>query len=109
MKKNGFVRLTAILLACILLAGCGTTAPNKEADTALAEKNTAQAAQGDSAIKTDKNVRYHIEEHSYPTYLLDLDTELTEPFPLCFMDGVDDLPYVALAYVLADKKQAGLR
>ena len=96
MKKSVFIRLTAILLVGILLAGCGTTAQNKEADPAASENSSAPAAQPALDSKTEKSVRHNIEERSYPTYLRDLDTELTEPFPLCFIDGVNDLPYVEL-------------
>ena len=96
MKIKAFFRLTALLLACILLAGCGTPTPQKEAETTAAEKSAAPAARVLSAPQTGKGVRYKIEERSYPTYLGNLDTELTEPFPLCFVDGVDDLPYVEL-------------
>ena len=96
MKKSVFIRLTAILLVGILLAGCGTTSQNNEADPAASENSSAPAAQPALDSKTEKSVRHNIEERSYPTYLRDLDTELTEPFPLCFIDGVNDLPYVEL-------------
>ena len=39
---------------------------------------------------------YEITERAYPFYDGSVEEELNEPFPLYFMNGVDDLPYVEL-------------
>ena len=39
---------------------------------------------------------HNIVERSYTFYDGSIDDPLNKPFPLYFMDGVDDLPYVAL-------------
>ena len=59
MKKSVFIRLTAILLVGILLAGCGTTAKNNEADPAASENSSAPAAQPALDSKTEKSVRHN--------------------------------------------------
>ena len=39
---------------------------------------------------------YEITERAYKFYDGDVESVLTDPFPLYFMNGVDDLPYVEL-------------
>ncbi|MBQ3380640.1 MAG: hypothetical protein IJG58_02620, partial [Oscillospiraceae bacterium] len=36
------------------------------------------------------------EKREYVTYLANTEDKLTDPFPLYFLDGVDDLPYVEI-------------
>ena len=40
---------------------------------------------------------HQIEAREYPVYFDSMDLYLTDPFPLYFVDGADDLPYVELA------------
>ena len=46
--------------------------------------------------QNDEPESYEITERAYTFYDGDTETVLTEPFPLYFMNGVDDLPYVEL-------------
>ena len=94
MKKSSFIRLTALLLACVLLSGCGAPGQHSSSvDAASAEETAAQpagdAAQGGTQLR-------ELRQREFPCYISSLDIELTEPFPLYFADGVDDLPYVEL-------------
>ncbi|MBR0159864.1 MAG: S41 family peptidase [Oscillospiraceae bacterium] len=94
MKKSRMIRFTAILLVCILLSGCGAAGQQAAAGTdAPAPEQTAAAAASD---ESGEEVGHTIVERSFPAYIGDLDTELTEPYPLYFVDGAEDLPYVEL-------------
>ncbi len=69
MKKK-MMRLISIVMVCAMLTVCGLPVPAMAAGT---EQHT-------------------IEQKSYPTYFGDPEAELTQPFPLYFLDGVNDLP-----------------
>ena len=65
-------KILAVLLALLTFAG-------------------AVCAQGTATPQT-----YTITERTYPFYDGDINDILNEHFPLYFMNGVDDLPYVEL-------------
>ena len=98
MKKNSLLRLLAAILACILLAGCGVTGQNTTAEAASTEKAAAEDQTTQESVSADQGGKqlHEIREQGYPFYIGSLDTKLTEPYSLYFMDGVDDLPYVEL-------------
>ncbi len=94
MKKSSFIRLTTLLLACVLLVGCGAPGqPSPAPEAASAEKAEPRTAE---AAAPDKAQSHQLRQREFPCYIASLDTELTEPFPLYFTDGADDLPYVEL-------------
>ena len=87
-----------MLLACILLAGCGASGQGAEATADGAEAAPAQPQTAEETVSAEQDGQQlrQIREQSFPCYIDDLDTELKEPYPLYFVDGVDDLPYVEL-------------
>ena len=76
MKNKISLRATAILLACLILTGVG-----------LPAFRCTVCAEG---------AAYAIEEHSYPVYIGRTDAKLTQLYPLYFINGVNDLPFVEL-------------
>ena len=74
MKHPASIRLLSLLLACAMLALCGGVSPK------------AWAEEG----------RHTVEKELYPTYFGTLENRLSEEFPLYFLDGVTDLPYVEI-------------
>ena len=98
MKKHSLLRFLAAILACILLAGCGVTGQNTTAEAASTEKAAAEDQTTQESVSADQDGKklHEIREQGYPFYIGSLDTKLTEPYSLYFMDGVDDLPYVEL-------------
>lgn len=51
---------------------------------------------GSVCAQNDGQASYEITERTYTFYDGAIDNKLTEPFPLFFLNGVDDLPYVEL-------------
>ena len=90
MKTGRTSRILAMLLLAAFLAGCG--APAQSAQAAEPEKAENSAV---SAFAPDRE-EHRIEEKLFTTYVGSADETLTEPFPLYFADGIDDLPYVEL-------------
>ena len=99
MNKNSrknLVRMLAFLLACVLLTGCGAAGSGVDA-AVPSPAAEAPAAGGKEAIPPEEANRvYAIEEKQVPAYICSLDEQLTEPYPLYFVNGVEDLPYVEL-------------
>ena len=80
-------RILAMLLALILLVGCGMAEPAVETETAAGTEAPAEP----EAAAVQK-----IEMKTFPFYLFSPDLTWPEEFPLYFADGVYDLPYVDL-------------
>ena len=77
MKTHQKTRWHSMLLAFVLVVACAVP---------------AQVAQAESAPAT-----HSIVERTYPVYIgSTADDTLNQEFPLSFIDGVDDLPYVNL-------------
>lgn len=77
MKNHPKTRWLSMLLAFVLVVACAVP---------------AQVAQAESAPAT-----HSIVERTYPVYIgSTADDTLNQEFPLSFIDGVDDLPYVNL-------------
>ncbi|MBO5640114.1 MAG: S41 family peptidase [Oscillospiraceae bacterium] len=77
MKPHQKTRWHSMLLAFVLVVACAVP---------------AQVAQAESAPAT-----HSIVERTYPVYIgSTADDTLNQEFPLSFIDGVDDLPYVNL-------------
>ena len=77
MKTHQKTRWLSMLLAFVLVVACAVP---------------AQVAQAESAPAT-----HSIVERTYPVYIgSTADDTLNQEFPLSFIDGVDDLPYVNL-------------
>ena len=98
MRKHCLLRLTAMLLACILLIGCSAPGQQAAAAETASSGNAAEAPAASaaaSAAQTGKQLP-QMHRQDYPCYIGSLDYSLTEPFPLYFADGADDLPYVEL-------------
>ena len=99
--RNHPVRILALLLACLMLAGCGSAASGSENAAAAPTQtpppwSTPAANAAETAAAEEEAAVYDIEEKQVPTYICSLDNQLTEPYPLYFVSGVDDLPYVEL-------------
>lgn len=100
--------MLSMLLACVMLAGCGAAGSVQTPAETPAPAATAHMM---PPSKPADNTAHEITEKRYTTYLNDADTTLTEPFPLFFMDGVADLPFVDLRnwaemmYFLAHEEQ----
>ena len=93
--RNHLTRILAVLLACVLLTGCGS-AGTRAADAVTPAEEAPAAGTGADAAAQEADPVFTIEEKSVPTYICSLDDQLTEPFPLYFVNGADDLPYVEL-------------
>ena len=86
----------AFLLSCVLLTGCGAAGSGVDA-AVPSPAAEAPAAGGKEAIPPEEaNQVYAIVEKQVPAYICSLDEQLTEPYPLYFVNGVEDLPYVEL-------------
>ena len=92
MKNHPKTRWLSMLLAFLLVLSC--TAP-VQAEQAEQAEQTEQAEQAEQTKSTDA---HSIVERTYPFYIgKTADDTLDQEFPLYFIDGVDDLPYVELA------------
>ncbi|MCR5575686.1 MAG: S41 family peptidase [Oscillospiraceae bacterium] len=94
MKKSRMIRFTAILLVCILLSGCASAEQHTAVETV--EAAPGQTATAAATGESGRQAQHTIVERVFPTYIENLDTELTEPYPLYFADSTEDLPYVEL-------------
>lgn len=77
MNKHQFARCFSLLLIAVMLLTCTVPAGYAETQKTGEQKHT-------------------IEEKRYETYLCSPEDKLTKPYPLFFIDGVNDLPYVEL-------------
>ena len=92
MKNHPKTRWLSMLLAFLLVLSC--TAP-VQAEQAEQAEQTEQAEQAEQAESTGA---HSIVERTFPFYIgKTADDTLDQEFPLYFIDGVDDLPYVELA------------
>lgn len=60
------------------------------------ETAASAPAQSSADAAAPAAASHSIEERAVPAYFLTLETKLEDPYPLYFIDGVDDLPYVEL-------------
>ncbi|MBR3587195.1 MAG: hypothetical protein IKO00_14330, partial [Oscillospiraceae bacterium] len=108
MRINHKTRWLSILLALMLVLTCTApalaeqatpaqaeqTEPAQTAQTTPAQAEQAEPAQGE---QTEPTGAHSIVEKTYTFYIgKTADDTLNQEFPLYFIDGVDDLPYVEI-------------
>lgn len=82
MKTNRNIRRLSMLLAIMLLVSCAAPAP---------------AARAESAESAESAEAHSIVEKTYPFYIgSTAEDTLNQEFPVVFIDGADDLPYVEI-------------
>ncbi len=87
--KRKLTKLLALLLACVLLSGCG-------ASDMLAAASVLPLAAGVQTQAAGANGRHTIAKQTYTLYLRSLNSTYPEAYPLYFFDGHTDIPYVEL-------------
>ena len=74
MRTNQMARWLSAMLVCVLVLACAVPA------------------------QADNTGSHSVVQRSYPFYIgAEADDMLNKEFPLCFIDGVDDLPFVELS------------
>ena len=95
LRNHTLPRILALLMVCVLLlTGCG--AQSATAEAAGTDRTPADSSQANESASASAEESHTVEEKLFTTYIGSLDTELNEPYPLYFVDGADDLPYVEL-------------
>ena len=93
MKGNRRSRSVALLLTCVMLLGCAASGCAGGA----AARNPAPAATAGLPDAAQEASSHSIVMRTYPTYVGNtMDDVLNQEFPLYFVDGADDLPFVEL-------------
>ncbi len=99
MRTNRAPRSLALLLACVMLVACVATGcgSGTAAQGAAAQDTSSQSAVPQPSAPLSA-AAHKIVKRTYPTYVgKTAEDVLNQEFPLYFVDGVDDLPFVDLS------------
>ena len=95
MRTTRSPRALALLLACVMLLACAASGCGASSGAAAQDTAAKSAVPQPSAPLS--TAAHSIVKRTYPTYVgKTAEDILNQEFPLYFMDGVDDLPFVEL-------------
>ena len=97
MRTTRAPRSIALLLACVMLLACVASGCGSSAAAMGVEKTASKSAAPQPSAPLNA-AAHSIVKRTYPTYVgKTTEDMLDQEFPLYFMDGVDDLPFVELS------------